>query len=103
MHGESGQSGGPDAAADPAAVLRWFTRTWRGTVGGEAEPSPVGGHGARLTAAAARARSRYPGAAGELIRREILAFADTGFRFDGSGLVPRIVDELLTGPRQPDR
>ncbi|MGQ0573424.1 MAG: hypothetical protein ACT4RN_04365 [Pseudonocardia sp.] len=49
----------------------------------------------RLTRAAERARSRYPGPVGELLRREILAHRDFGYVLDGSGLIPQVVSELL--------
>ena len=53
----------------------------------------------RVLRAAERARTRYPGPVGEIVARELHAFVDCGFRFDGSGLVPRVVAQLLEDDR----
>jgi hypothetical protein len=59
---------------------------------------------ARCRAAALQARLAYPGPLGELVYREIIAFAEFGYRF-GDGVVPRLIDELLDNrpdPRAPE-
>ncbi|MDN5916750.1 MAG: hypothetical protein L0I76_16860 [Pseudonocardia sp.] len=76
-------------------VVRWFTESFGGTARqGYRTPGP-----AELSrpfgAAAEYARVRYPGRVGELVRREILAYENLAHRFDGSGLIPRLVDDLL--------
>jgi hypothetical protein len=60
-----------------------------------------------IRAAAHHARRLYPGCVGELLHRELLAYADFGHRFDREALVPRLADEILArsihppGERQP--
>lgn len=49
----------------------------------------------RLDAAAGRALRVYPGPVGELIHREIRAFLDFGFRFEGGGLAGRLAEQML--------
>lgn len=56
----------------------------------------------RCRAAARHARRAYPGALGELVHRELLAYAEFGHRF-GDGLMSRVVDELLDPPADPCR
>lgn len=81
---------------DPTpAVVRWFTesfggstRQWYRTLSPAELSRPFG-------VAAEYARLRYPGRVGELVHREILAYEDLAHRFDGSGLIPRLVDDLL--------
>jgi hypothetical protein len=46
--------------------------------------------------AAARARDAYPGALGELVERELLAFAEFGYRLAGDGLIDRLAAEVLS-------
>ena len=40
--------------------------------------------------AALHGRRMYPGALGELVYRELTAYADFGYRFDDGGLIPRL-------------
>jgi hypothetical protein len=42
----------------------------------------------------------YPGPVGDLIHREIQAFLDFGHRFDGSGLIARLVNHVMTTDSQ---
>jgi hypothetical protein len=49
----------------------------------------------RLETAARLALVVFPGPVGELVSREISAYLSFGFRFDGSGLVPRLADQIL--------
>lgn len=49
----------------------------------------------RLLTAAYHAKKKYPGPVGELIAREIESWADFGYRFDNSALVPRVVKEVM--------
>lgn len=70
----------------------------------EAGHRPDGPPGrAAYLAAAERARAAYPGALGELVHRELLAFADFGHRLAGDGLIDRLAAEVLaeTGERDP--
>ena len=80
--------------AETPTYPEWFARTWAGTAGA-LDRCPYNDPLRRLTDAMGEAGTRYPGPVGELVRRELRAFVDFGYRFDGSGLVPRLVDELL--------
>lgn len=46
--------------------------------------------------AAERALSVYPGALGELVHRELRAFAEFGFRLAADRLIPRLAAEVLS-------
>jgi hypothetical protein len=77
-------------------VVRWFAEGFGGSTQPRFRtPGPAELSTGRFGAAAEYARARYPGRVGELVRREILAYEDLAHRFDGSGLIPRLVDELL--------
>lgn len=52
----------------------------------------------RLWAAAAHARRVYPGPLGELVARELNAFAEFGFRFTADALIPRLATQVLATP-----
>lgn len=52
----------------------------------------------RIRAARFRAKRLYPGPVGELIDRELGAWADFGFRLDKSGMAARLVDHILKSP-----
>jgi hypothetical protein len=73
----------------------WFARHWAGAAGGAPVRCPYDDPLRRVAAAIGAAGTRYPGPVGELIRRELRAFVEVGHRFDGSGLVPRLIDDLL--------
>jgi len=45
---------------------------------------------ARYRAAARRGRLLYPGPLGELVQRELNAYAEFGYRFSDDGLIPRL-------------
>lgn len=45
--------------------------------------------------AARRASWAYPGALGELVQRELVAFVQFGYRLTGDGLIPRLAAEIL--------
>ena len=49
----------------------------------------------RIRAAALHGRRLYPGALGELVHRELTAYADFGYRFAGDALIPRLATEVL--------
>jgi len=49
----------------------------------------------RMRAAALQARRLYPGGLGELVHRELLAYADFGYRFAADALIPRLAAEIL--------
>jgi hypothetical protein len=55
----------------------------------------------RVRAAALHARRLYPGGLGELAYRELLAYADFGYRFASDSLIPRLAAEILAMP-SPD-
>lgn len=52
----------------------------------------------RLRAAALHAKRVYPGRVGELIARELVAYADFGYRFAADALIPRLAAEVLALP-----
>lgn len=52
----------------------------------------------RIRAAQFRAKRLYPGPVGELIDRELGAWADFGYKFDKSGMAARLVDHILKSP-----
>ncbi|GAA4700554.1 hypothetical protein GCM10023215_44180 [Pseudonocardia yuanmonensis] len=52
----------------------------------------------RFRAAAHHARRLYPGCVGELLHRELLAYAEFGHRFDREALMPRLAGEILACP-----
>jgi hypothetical protein len=49
----------------------------------------------RMRAAALHARRLYPGGLGELVYRELVAYADFGYRFTADALIPRLAAEIL--------
>jgi hypothetical protein len=55
----------------------------------------------RLDTAARWARAAFPGPIGELIEREISVYLCFGFRFEGSGLISRLADQVLAS-KLPD-
>lgn len=91
----SGARNQADHAASTPSYAMWFARTWSGTAGTGGARCPYDDPSRRLADAMVEAAVRFPGPVGELVRRELRAFVDFGYRFDGSGLVPRLVDELL--------
>ncbi|GAA4866703.1 hypothetical protein GCM10023203_13850 [Actinomycetospora straminea] len=50
---------------------------------------------AQYLEAARRAASAYPGALGELVSRELRAYAEFGFRLTGDNLIFRLAAEVL--------
>ncbi|GAA4544306.1 hypothetical protein [Pseudonocardia xishanensis] len=54
-----------------------------------------------IRAAAVRARRMYPGEIGELVYRELLAYADFGHRFARDALIPDLAARILTEARSP--
>jgi hypothetical protein len=52
----------------------------------------------RFRAAAQRARQLYPGSLGELVHRELTAYADFGYRFTREALIVRLAAEILAAP-----
>ena len=48
-----------------------------------------------IRTAALRARRLYPGEVGELLYRELLAFADFGHRFARDALIPELAARIL--------
>jgi hypothetical protein len=85
-------------------------------------PPPIRGDAAtlqlhersRFRAAALHARRVYPGPIGELVFRELSAYAEFGYRLSSDGLIPRLATAVLatradrgalgsTLPEQPHR
>jgi hypothetical protein len=61
---------------------------------GDATPLPFHER-SRMRAAALHARRLYPGWVGELLYRELCAYADFGYRFSKDALIPRLATEIL--------
>ncbi len=57
----------------------------------------------RVRAAALRARRLYPGGLGELAYRELVAYADFGYRFAVDKLIPKLAAEILATKLPDDR
>ncbi|MGD9532135.1 hypothetical protein [Pseudonocardia sp.] len=55
----------------------------------------------RLRAAAAHARRVYPGPVGEVLARELVAYADFGYRGSDDALIPRLARQVLAMPSPP--
>ncbi len=55
----------------------------------------------RALAAAHAARRLYPGAVGEIVAREITAYAETGYLCRNGLLMARVIADILSGT--PDR
>jgi hypothetical protein len=49
----------------------------------------------RMRAAALHARRLYPGRLGELVYRELIAYADFGYRFATDAMIPHLAAEIL--------
>ena len=66
-------------------------------------PPPIRGDAAtlqlhersRFRAAASHARRVYPGPVGELVFRELSAYAEFGYRLSSDGLIPRLATAVL--------
>ncbi len=56
----------------------------------------------RIRAAALHARRRYPGPLGELVARELTAYAEFGYRFAADALIPRLVTDILAAHAPAD-
>lgn len=83
-----------DPVAERPAIVRFVENWHRGWAPGT--PGRLSIHDVQqLGLASSRARARYPGPVGELIVREIWAYTDFGYRFGCTGVVTRIVAELL--------
>jgi hypothetical protein len=52
----------------------------------------------RFTVAAFRATRRYPGPAGTVLARELLAWADFGYRLGADRPLMALADDLLSSP-----
>lgn len=52
----------------------------------------------RISAAAYRAARLFPGPIGDVLARELLAYADFGWRLERDGVMPRLVDVIMTTP-----
>lgn len=57
---------------------------------------------AHYLSAAERARQVYPGALGELLHRELTAFAEFGYRLAVDGFIPRLAVEVLSDVQDGD-
>lgn len=56
---------------------------------------------AKMRAAAFQATRVYPGAVGEMLKREIIAWEEFGFRFTTDALMNRLIAELMKAPTGP--
>jgi hypothetical protein len=50
----------------------------------------------RIRAAARHSRHVFPGDVGELLCRELIAYAEFGVRFSADALIPRLATQILT-------
>jgi hypothetical protein len=57
---------------------------------------------ARLKAAAHHARRALPGPLGDLVHRELLAYAEFGYRLTADALIPRLAADVLARPAAAD-
>jgi hypothetical protein len=55
---------------------------------------------ARAQQAALVVRGLYPGPVGETLYRELRAFIDMGYRFEGKGLIARLADQIIEKHRE---
>lgn len=55
----------------------------------------------RYRAAAEHARRVHAGPLGELVARELLAYAEFGYRFADDALIPRLATQVLATPAVP--
>ncbi|GAA4875527.1 hypothetical protein [Actinomycetospora straminea] len=55
----------------------------------------------RFRAAAWHARRIYPGPLGELVSRELSAYAEFGYRLSNDGLIPRLATAVLATRADP--
>lgn len=55
----------------------------------------------RLRAAAFRSTRLYPGLVGEVLSKEILTWEEFGYRLSNSGLIMRLVEQIL-GTKLPN-
>lgn len=70
------------------------TSTTTAALGGDAPALPLHER-AKMRKAALHARRLYPGGLGELVHRELLAYADFGYQFTADALIPRLAAEIL--------
>ena len=52
----------------------------------------------KLRAAAEHARRALPGPLGDLVHRELLAYAEFGYRMTSDALIPRLAADILARP-----
>lgn len=55
----------------------------------------------KIRSAAFRATRIYPGAVGQILSKELLAWEDFGYRLGSQRLINRLVHELMTTPMPP--
>jgi hypothetical protein len=81
--------------------LRWPAPSYTpiGAILAQTPPEPSAPHERnRARAAARRARQLWPGPVGELVEREIEAWTEFGWRTEHTGLIPRLVDQVMKAP-----
>jgi len=71
-----------------------LTAVGQGPATGLAQPFEVH-EKSRIRAAARHARRVYPGDLGELLYRELNAYAEFGIRFSVDALIPRLATQIL--------
>jgi hypothetical protein len=94
----------PDAGGSALLLASTtMTSTTGGTTGGEPPPCAALLGEDHYRAAADRARLRYPGPLGELLHRELSAYARLGHLFatDGDALIPHLTTHVLALPGSP--
>lgn len=57
---------------------------------------------ARFRAAAERLTRLYPGVAGDVLSRELLAWEELGYRLDAAGAMRRLVEHAMSSPLPGD-
>ena len=74
--------------------MNYTTLPTAGPLRGDATTLPLHER-SRMRAAALHARRLYPGPLGELVYRELTAYADFGYQFAADALIPRLAAEIL--------
>jgi hypothetical protein len=82
--------------ADREEVLKMTSLTAVGPQRATGLADPLQTHEkSRIRAAARHARRVYPGDVGELLYRELSAYAEFGLRFSVDALIPRLATQIL--------
>jgi hypothetical protein len=96
--GDDGRDQPGGVVLEPPAV-RWTTGPIRTRRPWTVRPAPLPLDTAdvlRIRRAAGAALDRHPGPVGQLVAKELLDYADQGFRGDPDGLSERLIADLLS-------